>query len=144
MAAPSTLALIHKAQRALLAAYASWAGASALATLIVPRIVAREILGVNPPNAALLFAELWAGMRLTAALVALMAAYAPRPPRALVWALGIGLAAGALGLAFVGAVGTFAKPEVKPFLRLAAIEGIVAALLLGSSAVRAFLRRRLS
>ena len=101
-------------------------------------------MGASLTSTALIYSQLWAGARLSMALVALVAAFVARPPRALVWAVAIGLVAGLCGMWFAGAVSTVTWVELKPFWKWCAIDGLVALLLIATGLLRARLRRRIA
>src|SRR6185312_12142847 len=105
-----------KVQRVTLGAYALIAGASSLLTVILPQQVARELMGHGMLPGAIVQAQLHAGARLGLALVALAAAYTPRPPRVLVRAILIGLIASIAGPLFSAATNGV------PWAELAAIK----------------------
>jgi hypothetical protein len=138
--APRTQRWVHAAQRAALGALGLWAGALALALLAMPRATIRALLEVNLPGPAVALAVLYGGMRLGVALVALVSARAPKPPRALVWALVLALGTTLLGLAFARAVDLPPK-EVHPFWRIAGVDGAFALWLLLTAIARIILRR---
>ncbi|MGZ3408123.1 MAG: MFS transporter, partial [Polyangia bacterium] len=126
------LGLLHKVQRVTLGGYAIVAGASSLLTLILPQQVARELMGHGMLPGAIVQAQLHAGARIGLALVALAAAFMPRPPRALVRAVLVALIASMAGPIFS------ALTNGVPWTELAAIkwglwlDGIVAMVLLGT------------
>ena len=84
-------------ERLALAAFGLVGGAYATLALVIPQRLARELLGHALPPGGVLLHQMLAGVQLGLAIVALVAARAPRPPRALVRAVGLGLAAAALG-----------------------------------------------
>ncbi len=74
-------ALLHKVQRVTLGIYAAIAGAASVLTVILPQHVARELMGHGMLPGAIVQAQLHAGARIGLALVALAAAFTPRPPK---------------------------------------------------------------
>jgi MFS transporter, OPA family, glycerol-3-phosphate transporter len=134
------LAMLHKLQRVTLGAYALVAGASSLLTLILPQQVARELMGHAMLPGATLQAQLHAGARLGLALVALTAAFTPRPPRALVRAVLVALVASIAGPVFSALTGGVPWPELAALKRGLWLDGIVATILLGTGVARANLR----
>jgi hypothetical protein len=138
----NALSVIHKLQRAVLVLWALVGGGISLLTLIVPRVVIKEVVGVGVTPAAVIFCQMLGGMQLGLALVALVAALVPRPPRTLVWAIGIALASGNLAAVFSALLNTVAQSELKPFNHWLWVNGGFAGLLLGTAAVREILRRR--
>jgi hypothetical protein len=138
------LAILYKVQRATLGLYAIYAGTVALLTLFVPRVVTKFQVGASLSSTAVVYSQLWAGTRLTVAITALAAAVTPKPPRALVGAIAVGLTASLLGMWFVGAMTTVPWVDLKPFWKWSAIEGLVATILIATAAARAILRRHLA
>ncbi len=134
------LALLHKVQRVTLGAYGAIAGAASVLTVILPQHVARELAGHGMPPAALVQSQLHAGARLGLALVALAAAFTPRPPRALVRAVLVALIAcivGPIFSALTNAVPWTELASLKPELWL---DGIIAVVLLGTGVARSNLQ----
>jgi MFS transporter, OPA family, glycerol-3-phosphate transporter len=72
-------------------------GGYATLALVIPQRLAREVLGHALPPPGVLLHQMMAGVQLGLAVVALVAARTPRPPRALVRAIAFGLGAAALG-----------------------------------------------
>jgi hypothetical protein len=135
------LMLVHKIQRGLLAAFALWAGAWALAMALVPRPVLARAVGVSATGAAATMAQLAAGARLGLALVALTAAFVSRPPRPLVSAVAIGLLAGVLGVVFNRVLGILLPNDFKPWITWLSIDGFFGLALAATQVVRWRLRR---
>ena len=84
------LALLHKVQRVTLGAYARHRGRGVAADADPAAAHRARSGGARLPPAAIVQSQLHAGVRLGLALVALTAAFTPRPPRALVRAVLIG------------------------------------------------------
>ncbi len=135
------LALLHKVQRVTLGAYALVAGAASLLTVILPQQVARELMGHGMLPGAIVQAQLHAGARLGLAIVALAAAYTPRPPRVLVRAVTIALIASIVGPLFSAVTGGVPWPELAAVKRGLWLDGIVVVVLLGTGIARANLRQ---
>lgn len=135
------LTMLHQVQRLTLGAYALLAGASSLLTIILPQQVARELAGHALVPAATVQAQLHAGARLGLALVALVAAFTPRPPRALVRAILVGVIASAAGPIFSALTGGVPWAELETIRRGLWLDGIVATILLGTGVARANLRQ---
>ncbi len=116
-----------KAQRLLLVIFAVWAALPALALAFAPAVVTRELLA-RPIAAGLggfAVAELGAA-RLGLALLALIAARVPFPPRSLVWALLIALWVGVAGFGLALAYGLILPNDVRLLAKWAAADGILA------------------
>jgi hypothetical protein len=137
-----TLELVCRVQRVTLALYGAVAGALSLLTVLLPSWVAHLVTGRAVSSVALLYSQREAGARLGLAVVALIAAFMPKPPRALVWAMFIGLMAGLVGplLSKVGNVVPLA--DLAPFHKLLLFDGAVALVLLFTQELRAAILRR--
>jgi hypothetical protein len=135
------LAIVYRVQRAVLGVYGLVAGALGLAMLVMPRVSARGLLGLQLTSLAVGIGALFGAMRLGCALVALVTAYVPKPPRALVWSLAIALALSALGLWFATIVDAPPR-ELKPLWRIAGLDGACALLLFASIGARRVLGKR--
>jgi hypothetical protein len=138
--AQEVIGVVHKIQRALLATFALWAGAYALAMLLVPRAVVSRAVGLGATGALASMGQLGAGARLGLGLIALTAAFVPRPPRPLVAAIAIGLLAGVLGVVFNRVLGILTPADFKPFVRWLWIDGFFALALGATQIVRWRLR----
>jgi len=134
------LALLHKAQRVTLGAYGIIAGAASVLTVILPQHVARELAGHGMPPAAIVQSQLHAGVRIGLAMVALAAAFTPRPPRALVRAVLVALIASLAGPLFSAVTGGVPWTELAALKMGLWLDGIVAVLLLGTSVARSNLQ----
>ena len=134
------LALLHQAQRVTLGFYALVAGAASVLTLILPQQMARELMGHGMLPGAIVQAQLHAGARIGLALVALAAAFTPRPPRALVRALMVALIASLAGPIFSALTGGVTWPELAAIKMGLWLDGLVAVVLLGTSVARSTLR----
>ena len=134
------MTLVHKIQRALLAMLALWAGSFALASLLAPRAILGRAIGAAVTGTASTLVLLGGGMRLGLALVAGIAAFAPKPPRPLVGALAIALTAEVIGVAFNRLLGTMTPVEAKPFMTWVWIDCLFA-LSLGATAIARRLQR---
>lgn len=134
------LALLHKVQRVTLLAYGLLAGASSLLTLILPQQVARELMGHGLAPSAVVQGQLHAGVRLGLAVVALTAAFMPRPPRALVRAVLIAVLASIVGPLFSAVTGGVPWIELAGLKLGLWLDGAVATVLLGTGIARANLR----
>jgi hypothetical protein len=135
-----TLALLHKVQRVTLGAYALIAGASSLLTLILPQQMAREMMGHGMMPGAVVQAQLHAGARIGLAMVALVAAFTPRPPRALVRAVLVALIASMAGPIFSAVTNGVPWPELAAIKWGLWLDGIAAMVLLGTGVARANLQ----
>jgi MFS transporter, OPA family, glycerol-3-phosphate transporter len=132
----SMLALLHKVQRVTLGAYAAIAGAASVLTVILPQHIAKELAGHGMPPAAIVQSQLHAGVRLGLAMVALVAAFTPRPPKALVRAIMVALVASIVGPLFSAMTGGVPWTELAPLKMGLWLDGVVAAILLGTSVAR--------
>jgi OPA family glycerol-3-phosphate transporter-like MFS transporter len=135
-----TLAGVYKIERIGLGGWALLAGCVSVLSIILPQLVAREIYGHPLSPGALLWSQLTGGARLALALVALTAAMSPRPPKALVRALIIGLIASVAGPIFSSLTGGVPWAELQPLKVALVLDGFFAALLLATSVVRANLQ----
>jgi OPA family glycerol-3-phosphate transporter-like MFS transporter len=131
---------VHRAERIFIGTWGIVAGCVSVLTLILPQVMARELYGhpLSPP--ALLWSQLFGGARLALALVALTAAFTPRPPKALVRALLIGLIATVVGPLFSALTGGVSWVEMQPLKLAFYFDGAAAALLLATSVLRANLK----
>ena len=134
------LALLHKVQRVTLGAYALIAGASSVLTLILPQQMARELMGHGMMPGAVVQAQLHAGARIGLAMVALVAAFTPRPPRALVRAVLVALIASMAGPIFSAVTNGVPWPELAAIKWGLWLDGIAAMVLLGTGVARANLQ----
>ena len=131
------LGLLHKVQRVTLGAYAAIAGAASVLTVILPQHVAKELAGHGMPPAAIVQSQLHAGVRLGLAMVALAAAFVPRPPKALVRAVLVALIACLVGPLFSAITGGVPWAELSSLKMGLWLDGTVAAVLLGTMVARA-------
>lgn len=131
---------LHATQRIALAAFALWAGAAAILTLILPKWTAHELFSTNLSAPQILFWQLYGGARLGLALTALVAAWVPKPPRALVLAIALALAVEVIGPIFSLLVSAIGAPDLKPYLKWIYADGLFAAILFGTQAARRILR----
>ena len=90
-------------------------GAYATLALVIPQRLARDLLGHALPPGGVLLHQMLAGVQLGLALVALVAARTPRPPRALVRAVAFGLAAAALGPLMAAITQSVPWPELRAY-----------------------------
>ncbi len=134
------LALLHKVQRVTLGGYAIIAGAASVLTLILPQQMARELMGHGMLPGAIVQAQLHAAVRIGLALVALTAAFTPRPPRALVRAILVALIASLVGPIFSALTSGVPWAELSALKLGLWLDGIVAAILLGTGVARSSLQ----
>jgi len=130
------LMLLHKVQRVTLGAYAVVAGAASVLTVILPQHVAKDLVGHGLPAAAVVQSQLHAGVRLGLAMVAMVAAYTPRPPKALVRAIMVALIASIVGPMFSAITGGVPWTELATLKMSLWLDGAVATILLGTSVAR--------
>lgn len=130
------LMLLHKVQRVTLGAYAVVAGAASVLTVILPQHVAKDLIGHGLPAAAVVQSQLHAGVRLGLAMVALVAAYTPRPPKALVRAIMVALIASIVGPMFSAITGGVPWTELATLKMSLWLDGVVATILLGTAVAR--------
>jgi hypothetical protein len=133
------LALLHKVQRVTLGAYAALAGAASVLTVILPQHIAKDLAGHGLPPSAIVQSQLHAGVRLGLAMVALAAAFTPRPPRALVRAVLVALIACVVGPVFSAITGGVPWTELATLKMGLWLDGSVAAILLGTGVARSTL-----
>jgi hypothetical protein len=113
------------------------AGALSVLTVILPQLVAHEVYGRSLAPAAIVWSQLYAGARLGLSLVALAAAFTPRPPRALVRAILVGLTASVVGPLFSAITSGVPWSEIKALRGSFFFDGGLALVLLATSMVRA-------
>jgi hypothetical protein len=135
------LDVLHRVQRVTLAIYGALAGGLALLTIVLPTWVSRLTTGHAVSNVAILYSQRERA-RLGLALVALIAAFVPKPPRALVWALFAALVAGVVGPFLTRLAGSVPPADLAPFNKLLAADGAVALVLLVTQEVRAAILKR--
>jgi OPA family glycerol-3-phosphate transporter-like MFS transporter len=134
------LALLHKVQRVTLGGYGIVAGALSVLTLILPQHVARELTGHGMLPGAIVQAQLYSAVRIGLALVALTAAFTPRPPRALVRAVLVALLASVAGPIFSALTAGVPWTELAALKHGLWLDGIVAVVLLGTGVARSTLQ----
>jgi OPA family glycerol-3-phosphate transporter-like MFS transporter len=134
------LALLHKVQRVTLGTWGVLAGAASVLTMILPQHIARDLAGHGMPPAAIVQSQLYAGVRIGLALVALTAAFTPRPPKALVRAVLIAMIASLVGPIFSAVTGGVPWAELSAVRWGLWLDAIVAAVLLGTGVARANLQ----
>jgi hypothetical protein len=132
-----SISIVHRVQRVALGAFALWAGAPSLAALIVPQLVIKTAAGKPvPAGIAVGVVIAMAAMRLGLALVALVAARAPRPPRSLVAAIATATLVGVAALLVGGKLSTVPMPDVKGMWLWLAIDGVLGLTLASTALVR--------
>jgi OPA family glycerol-3-phosphate transporter-like MFS transporter len=134
------LAMLHTVQRITLGTYGLLAGASSVLTLILPQVMAREIIGHNLLPGALVQSQLYAAVRIGLSMVALAAAFTPRPPPALVRAVLVALIASVAGPLFSALTGVVPWAEIGGLKLGLWLDGVLATVLVGTSVARANLR----
>lgn len=137
-----TLELLHRVQRVTLAIYGALAGGLSLLTVLLPNWIAHLVTGRAISGAAILYSQREAGARLGLAAVALIAAFVPRPPRALVWALFAALTAGVIGPLISKLAAAVPLPDLAPFNKLLVLDGAVALVLLATQELRAAILKK--
>ncbi|HZS39754.1 MAG TPA: hypothetical protein VFF06_23135 [Polyangia bacterium] len=137
-----SLETLQRVQRVTLAIYGAIAGALSLLTVLLPNWVAHLVTGRAVANAAILYSQREAGARLGLAMVALIAAWMPRPPRALVWAMFAALAAGVIGPILSKLAIALPLADLQPFNKLLVFDGAVALVLLVTQELRAAIVRK--
>ena len=116
-------------ERIALGAFGLIGGAYAILALIIPQRLSRELLGHPLPPGGVILHQMLAGVQLGLAVVAFVAARAPRPPRTLVRAIAFGLAAAALGPLFAAVTQSVPWPELRSYGVLLSFDLFVALLL---------------
>ena len=116
-------------ERIALAAYAAGGGGYAVLSFVIPQRVAQLLFGHAMPPAGLLFHQVMVGAELGLAIVALIAARMPRPPRALVRAVALGLAFMALGPLLAAITQSVPWPELRSYGAILGIDLGIAVLL---------------
>jgi OPA family glycerol-3-phosphate transporter-like MFS transporter len=116
-------------ERIALYAFGLIGGAYATLALLIPQRLSRELLGhVLPPGGVLLH-QMLAGVQLGLAIVALVAARTPRPPRSLTRAVAFGLGAAALGPLFAAITQSVPWPELKAYGAILGFDLLIAVVL---------------
>jgi OPA family glycerol-3-phosphate transporter-like MFS transporter len=128
---------VFAVERVAMGGWALVAGAIGVLTLILPQVVARELYSHTLSPGAVVWSQMFGGTRVGLAIIALAAAFTPRPPRALVRALLIGLLATVIGPLFSAITSGVSWAEVQPLRLLLYLDGAVALVLLATSVVRA-------
>jgi OPA family glycerol-3-phosphate transporter-like MFS transporter len=131
------LGLVHRVERIALGGWAIVAGSLSVIAIILPQVLARELLGHILVPSALVMAQLNTGARLGVALVALVAAWMPRPPRALVRAVMLAALASVVGPLFSAITGGVAWSEIQALKNGFYLDGLLVVLLLSTSVLRA-------
>ncbi len=122
-------ARIHLVERVALALFGAIGGGYAVLAWVLPQWVARQFLGRALPPAGVLLHQMMAGMQLGVAIVAVIAARTPRPPRALVRGVAVALAFTALGPVLAAVTQSVQWPELKAYAPLLGLDLLVAVLL---------------
>jgi hypothetical protein len=129
--------MVHRVQRVALGAFALWAGAPSVAALIVPQLLARTAAGkVVPGGVAVAMVIELAAMRLGLALVALVAARAPKPPRSLCAAVAIGALVGVAALLVAGKLATVPMADVYAMWLWLVVDGALGLTLAATALIR--------
>jgi hypothetical protein len=128
---------VHKIERITIGAWSMIAGVVSVLTIILPQAISRELYGHSLAPTAILWSQLFGGARLALAMIGLGAAMSPRPPKTLVRALVIGLLASIVGPIFSALTGTVPWTDLQSLKFGLYLDGLVAAILLGTSVVRA-------
>jgi peptidoglycan/LPS O-acetylase OafA/YrhL len=118
-----------RVERATLAVLGCVAGAYAILALLIPQRVATALFGHALPPGGILLHELLGGTQLGLALVALVAARAPKPPRTIVRAIALGLFCAVVGVSFSTMVRAVPVPELRSFAPVVGFYGVVTILL---------------
>ena len=139
----ATLAVLYKVQRATFALWAAITGAFALLSIILPQVVVKLLGAKALAGQPVIYFERDAAARLGLALVALVCAFTPRPPRALVWIFFVLLVAGVVGPALVMLAGSIARQDLHALDQLPHLDLACALVLLVTQEWRALLVRRM-
>ena len=123
-------------ERVTLALFAAVAGSYAMLALLVPQRLAHAMFGHALPPGGVLLHSMMGGMQLGLVLVALVCARSPRPPRALVRAIAIGLAVTVAGPVFGAAMQQVPVPELRSYAPLLGFDLLVALILLATQIAR--------
>ncbi len=118
------------AERIALGSFGAIGGAYAVLGLVIPQKLARELLGHPLPPGGVLLHQMMAGVQLGLALVALVAARTPRPPRALVRAIALGLGFAAAGPLLAAITQSVPWPELRSYGAVLGLDAFVALFLL--------------
>jgi hypothetical protein len=119
-------------QRSALALYGLGAGGASVLAIIVPQLVAKAITGKPLAAPAIVASQLYTGMRLGLAVVAIIAATMPRPARSLTAAVMIGLAASLAGPLLSALFATVPWTELAPLKKLLIFDALILATLVGT------------
>jgi hypothetical protein len=138
------LRTVHTVERIALGGWALVTGALSVVTLILPHLVMKELHGKGLVPGAVVWNQIAGGARLGLALVAMSAAFTPRPPRALVRAILIGLLASAIGPLFSTLTQALPWAEIESLKKTFILDGALALLLIATTSMRANLAPPLS
>jgi OPA family glycerol-3-phosphate transporter-like MFS transporter len=127
---------IWSVERLALALFGLTGGAYATLALVIPQRLAHEVLSHALPPGGVLLHQMMAGVELGLAVVALVAARSPRPPRALVRAVALGLAASTLGPLFAGITQAVPWSELRAYAPLLGLDLFVAVVLTATQLAR--------
>jgi OPA family glycerol-3-phosphate transporter-like MFS transporter len=116
-------------ERIALYAFGLIGGAYATLALVIPQRLSKELLGHALPPGGVLLHQMLAGVQLGLAIVAIVAARTPRPPRSLVRAVALGLGAASLGPLLAAVTQAIPWPEMKAYGVILGFDLFVAVLL---------------
>ncbi|MEO6952483.1 MAG: hypothetical protein ABI321_11765 [Polyangia bacterium] len=123
-------------ERVTLGLFAAVAGGYAVLALLIPQRLARAVFGHALAPGAVLLHSMMGGMQLGLALVALVCARSPKPPRTLVRAIAAGLVFTVAGPLFGTAMQQIPVPELQSYSPLLGFEALVALTLVATQLAR--------
>ena len=123
-------------ERFTLGLFAVGAGGYAVLALLITQRLSRALFGHPLAAGGVLLHSMMAGMQLGLAIVALLCARAPKPPRTLVRAIAVGLAFTVAGPLFGVAMQQIPAAELRSFAPFLVFEAVVALTLLGTQLAR--------
>jgi OPA family glycerol-3-phosphate transporter-like MFS transporter len=123
-------------ERVALALFGLIGGAYATLALLIPQRLARALLAHPLPPGGVLLHQMMAGVQLGLALVALVAARSPRPPRSLVRAVAVGLGAATVGPLFAALTQSVPWAEIRAYAPFLALDLLVAVVLTATQLAR--------
>ncbi len=124
------------AERIALGLFGAVGGAYAVLALVIPQRVARELLGHPLPPGGVLLHQMMGGVQLGLAIVAIIAARTPRPPRALVRAVALGLGFAVGGPVLAAITQSVPWTELRSYAAFLGVDAFIAVFLLVTQLAR--------
>ncbi len=123
-------------ERFTLGLFAASAGGYAVLALLISERLSRAVYGHALPPGGVLLHSMMAGMQLGLAIVALLCARSPKPPRTLVRAIAVGLAFTVAGPLFGAAMQQIPVADLRSFAPLLGLDALVALTLAATQLAR--------